>query len=433
MGVRKQAAAEIGERTDEARTSRAVSALEAVCRDEGVPANVLQERVDAGTVVLLGGGDRKARALGIGHGLRTKTNANLGTSPDFADLDGELDKLRAAIEAGADTVMDLSTGGDIARIRRTIREECDVALGTVPIYEAAAVADERHGGIVEMPPELLLDTVEAHAADGIDFLTLHCGVTQQSVQRLRRQGRVGGIVSRGGSILAHWMRQNEQENPLFSEYDRVLDICRRHDTCISLGDGLRPGALADATDRGQLEELLIIGELVDAALEAGVAVIVEGPGHIPLDQIEANVTVMKTACRGVPFYVLGPLVTDVCPGYDHIVSAIGGAVCAAAGADFLCYVTPSEHLGLPTPEDVREGVMAARIAAHAADIAKGVPGAADWDRRMSEARRRLDWDQMTALAIDPQRVCEVRRGRESHDPQACSMCGSFCSLKAKDV
>jgi phosphomethylpyrimidine synthase len=432
MGVKELAQEADLDRTDRAGARRR-EAVRAVAREEGLAPELLEARVQAGKVVVLGGGERRARPLGIGEGLRTKVNANIGTSPDYDDLSAEIEKLHTAVEAGADTVMDLSTGGDLPLIRRTVREECDVALGTVPVYEAGVVAAAKYGSIAAMPAELLLDTVEAHAAEGVDFLTLHCGVTRQSVERLRRQGRVCGIVSRGGSMLAHWMRENGQENPLYAQYDRILEVCRRYDTCLSLGDGLRPGALADATDRGQIEELLIIGELVEVALEAGVAVIVEGPGHVPLHQVAANVTVMKATCCGVPFYVLGPLVTDVCPGYDHIVAAIGGAVCAAAGADYLCYVTPSEHLGLPSVADVREGVFAARIAAHAADLAKGIPGAQDWDRRMSQARRCLDWDLMTAEAMDPERVRAVRAERASHDPQACSMCGSFCSLKAKSI
>jgi phosphomethylpyrimidine synthase len=409
------------------------AATAAVAEAEGVPGDVLRERVRQGRVVILGGPGRAARPLGLGEGLSTKVNANIGTSPDIGDLETEVAKAQAAVGAGADAIMDLSTGGELGAIRQAVRDCCDIALGTVPIYEAGVIANERYGSIADMPGELMLEAVKRHAEDGVDFMTIHCGVTQASVARLRAEGRVGGIVSRGGSILAHWMLQNGAENPLYARYDEVLDICREHDVALSLGDGLRPGALADATDRGQLEELLVIGELTERALQAGVQVFVEGPGHVPLNQIEANVVVMKRACRGVPFYVLGPLVTDVCPGYDHIVGAIGGALCAAAGADFLCYVTPAEHLGLPTEEDVIQGVIASRIAAHAADLVKGVPGAADWDLKMSQARRNLDWEAMTRLAIDPARVREVRAERASQDSQACSMCGSFCSLKRREV
>ena len=408
------------------------AAVAAVAEAESVACDVLQERVRQGRVVILGGPGKAARALGIGEGLSTKINANLGTSPDIGDLESEVAKTKAAVAAGAHTVMDLSTGGDLRAIRRAVRDCCEVPLGTVPVYEAGVIASERYESIAEMPGELMLEAVKQHAEDGVDFMTIHCGVTLASVARLRAEGRVGGIVSRGGSILAHWMLQNETENPLYARYDEVLQICREHDVCLSLGDGLRPGALADATDRGQLEELLVIGELTERALEAGVQVIVEGPGHVPLNQIEANVAVMKRVCHGVPFYVLGPLVTDVCPGYDHIVGAIGGALCAAAGADYQCCVTPAEHLGLPTEEDVVLGVIASRIAAHAADLVKGVPGASDWDLEMSRARRNLDWEAMTRLAINPSRVREVRTERASHDAQACSMCGSFCSLKRRE-
>ncbi len=409
------------------------AAIREIAEAESVAYEVLLERVRQGRAVVLGGPGQAARALGIGEGLSTKVNANIGTSPDISDLDAEVAKTKAAVAAGAHTVMDLSTSANLRDVRRAVRDCCDVPLGTVPIYEAGVIATEQYGSIAAMPADLMLEVVERHAEDGVDFMTIHCGVTLASVARLRAEGRVGGIVSRGGSILAHWMLQNKAENPLYARYDEVLQICREHDVCLSLGDGLRPGALADATDRGQLEELLIIGELTERALDAGVQVIVEGPGHVPMDQIEANVAVMKRVCRGAPFYVLGPLVTDVCPGYDHIVGAIGGAICAAAGADYLCYVTPAEHLGLPTEQDVVQGVIASRIAAHAADLVKGIPGAAQWDLQMSQARRDLNWDAMTRLAIDPTRVREVRSQRASHDEQACSMCGSFCSLKRREA
>lgn len=402
--------------------------LERVAQDENTDLASLAERIEAGTVVVMGGNG--VRCLGIGRGLRTKINANIGTSPDYPDLDAELRKLHAAVATGADTVMDLSTGGDIDEVRRAVRAECPVLLGTVPIYQAMAEADERHGEMMRVSGDDLLEVVERHAADNVDFMTLHCGVTRSTVAALRTQPRIGGIVSRGGSMLARWMRENDAENPLYARYDDLLHLLREYGVAISLGDGLRPGALADATDAGQVAETQVLGELVLRAREAGVQAFVEGPGHVPLDQIEANVVLQKRLCHDAPFYVLGPLVTDVAPGYDHITGAIGGAICAAAGADYLCYVTPAEHLGLPDMDDVIEGVMASRIAAHAADIIKGVPGAREWDERMSRARRELDWAAMERLALDPGRVRLTRGDRPTADDAACSMCGKFCSIRA---
>lgn len=402
--------------------------LARIARDERIDVATLTERIRQGTVVAMGGG--AVLPMAIGAGLRTKVNANLGTSPDYPDTSGELDKLHAAVAAGADAVMDLSTGGEIDEVRRAIRAECPVVLGTVPVYQAFAEAEREHGDMMRMTADGLLSVIERHAADGIDFATLHCGVTRETVAALQGQPRVGGIVSRGGSLLAAWMRINGAENPLYERYDDVLAILKQYRVAISLGDGLRPGALADATDAGQVAETRVLGELVLRARAAGVQAFVEGPGHVPLDQIEANVILEKRLCHGAPFYVLGPLVTDVAPGYDHITGAIGGAICAAAGADFLCYVTPAEHLGLPTVEDVIAGVMASRIAAHAADIVKGVPGAREWDDRMSRARRELDWHAMENLAIDPGRVRLTRGDRPTADDAACSMCGKFCSVRA---
>jgi len=402
--------------------------LAQIARDEQIDIDTLTERVERGTVVAMGGDG--VQPLGIGEGLRTKVNANIGTSPDYPKLEGELDKLHAAVAAGADTVMDLSVGGDIDEVRRAIRAESPVVMGTVPVYQAFAEAEERQGSMLRMAPEGLLDVIERHAADGVDFVTLHCGVTRATVAALNTQPRTGGIVSRGGSLLAAWMHHNAAESPLYDRYDDVLAILRRYGVAISLGDGLRPGALADATDAGQVAETRVLGELVLRAREAGVQAFVEGPGHVPLDQIEANVVLEKRLCHDAPFYVLGPLVTDVAPGYDHITGAIGGAICAAAGADFLCYVTPAEHIGLPTVEDVIEGVMASRIAAHAADIVKGVPGARRWDDEMSRARHDLDWATMEDLALDPGRFRIKRGDRPSADDPACSMCGKFCSVRA---
>ena len=364
---------------------------------------------------------------GIGQGLRTKINANIGTSSDYGDVNTELEKLRIAVDAGADTVMDLSTGGDIPTIRRAIIAASSVPIGTVPIYQAGIEAIEKYGAIVKMTADNIFAVIEENCRDGVDFITVHCGVTQPAIARLKQQGRVADVVSRGGAFLIGWMLYNERENPLYEQYDRLLELAKEFDVTLSLGDGMRPGSLADATDRPQLEELLSLGELVERAWQAGVQVMVEGPGHLPLNQIEANVQLEKTICKGAPFYVLGPLVTDVAAGYDHITGAIGGAMAAAAGADFLCYVTPAEHLGLPDAEDVRQGVIASRIAAHAADIVKGVKGASDWDRKMSMARKKLDWEEQARLSLDPERS---RKGHTVHvsSGTACSMCGKYCAM-----
>ena len=365
--------------------------------------------------------------LAVGKGLRTKVNANIGTSQDFGDKDTELEKLRIAIEYGADTVMDLSTGPDITGIRRAIMANSPVPIGTVPIYQATAEAMEKNGAIVDMTVDGLFGAIREQAEDGVDFMTVHCGITLSSLERLKRQRRVTDVVSRGGSFLIGWMLHNQKENPLYEQYDRLLELARRYDFTLSLGDGMRPGCLADATDRAQIEELIVLGELVERAWEAGVQVMVEGPGHMPLDQITANVQLEKKLCKGAPFYVLGPLVTDIGAGYDHITAAIGGTVAAAAGADFLCYVTPSEHLGLPDPEDVKVGVIASRLAGHAADIVKGLKGAAEGDRQMAQARKRLDWEAQARLSLDPQRS---RKAHAEHITQsgACSMCGKFCAM-----
>jgi len=364
---------------------------------------------------------------GIGKGLRTKVNANIGTSSDFCDLNMELRKLQTAIDFGADTVMDLSTGGDISAIRRAIMRASTVPVGTVPIYQAGIEAIENRGAIINMSVDEIFAIIEEHAKDGVDFMTVHCGVTQASVARLKKQGRTTDIVSRGGAFLIGWMLHNDKENPLYQYYDRLLDLALEYDFTLSLGDGLRPGCLADATDRAQIEELITLGELAERSKEAGVQAMIEGPGHLPLNQIATNVQLEKSLCRGAPFYVLGPLVTDIGAGYDHITAAIGGAIAAAAGADFLCYVTPTEHLSLPGLEDVKEGVIASRIAAHAADIVKGVKGAKEWDERMSKARKALDWETQTKLSLNP----ELSRQVHSKIPAGgatCSMCGKYCAM-----
>jgi len=400
-----------------------------VAQNEGVEAEFIRQGVAEGTIVIPANiKHTNLVPCGIGHGLKTKVNANIGTSPDFGTIDTELEKLRVATACGADTVMDLSTGGDISAIRRAIITSSPLPVGTVPIYQAGIEAIARHSAIVKMTVDDLFSAIEKHARDGVDFITVHCGVTQSAVDRLKQQGRVADVVSRGGAFLIGWMLHNEQENPLYKYYDRLLEIARQFDVTLSLGDGMRPGCLADATDRAQVEELLVIGELVNRAQQAGVQVMVEGPGHLPLNHIEANVRLEKSICKGAPFYVLGPLVTDIAAGYDHITGAIGGAIAAAAGTDFLCYVTPAEHLSLPDPEDVRQGVIASRIAAHAADIVKGVKGAQEWDRKMSVARKKLDWEEQARLSLDPERSRQVH-SKHASAGAACSMCGKYCAME----
>jgi len=404
------------------------SQMESVAQHEGVEAEFIRQGVAKGTIVVPSNTKHANLApCGIGQGLSTKVNANIGTSSDYGDVDTELEKLRVAIDCGVDTVMDLSTGGDISAIRRAIITSSSVPIGTVPIYQAGIRAIDSYGAIVKMTVDDLFAAIEEHVRDGVDFLTVHCGVTQSAIARLKQQGRVADVVSRGGAFLIGWMLHNERENPLYEQYDRLLELAREFDVTLSLGDGMRPGSLADATDRPQVEELLTSGELVERAQQAGVQVMVEGPGHLPLNQIETNVRLEKAICKGAPFYVLGPLVTDVAAGYDHITGAIGGAIAAAAGTDFLCYVTPAEHLSLPDHEDVRQGVIASRIAAHAADIAKGVKGAEQWDRKMSVARKKFDWEEQARLSLDPKRSRQVH-SKYAHTGSACSMCGEFCAM-----
>jgi phosphomethylpyrimidine synthase len=399
-----------------------------VAQNEGVEAEFIGRGVAEGTIVIPANiKHTNLVPCGIGQGLKTKVNANIGTSSDFGNIDTELEKLRVATSCGTDTVMDLSTGGDISAIRRSIIASSPVPIGTVPIYQAGIEAIAKRGAIVKMTVDDLFSTIEQHAQDGVDFVTVHCGVTQSAVDRLRQQGRVADVVSRGGAFLIGWMLHNERENPLYEYFDRLLEIARQFDVTLSLGDGMRPGCLADATDQPQVEELLVIGELVSRARQAGVQAMVEGPGHLPLNQIEANVQLEKAICKGAPFYVLGPLVTDVAAGYDHITGAIGGAIAAAAGTDFLCYVTPAEHLSLPDPEDVRQGVIASRIAAHAADIVKGVKGASEWDRKMAVARKKLDWEEQARLSLDPE-LSRWVHSKHASASKACSMCGEFCAM-----
>lgn len=413
-----------------AREGKITDEMKQVAADEQIDVEVIRERVAKGTIAIPANINHKGlKARGVGEGLRIKVNANIGTSSTYPDIDPEILKLDEAVKCGADAVMDLSTGSNIDVSRKTIIDHSPIMVGTVPLYQATVRAIREHGAVVEMTEEDILETIEKQARDGADFMTLHCGVTRSAIERMRRQGRIMDIVSRGGSFIAGWMLHNEMENPLYEHYDEILDICEKYDVTISLGDGMRPGCTADATDRGQLTELITLGELVDRAWKRGVQVMVEGPGHVPYDQIAANMTLEKRICRNAPFYVLGPLVTDVAPGYDHITAAIGGTLAAVSGADFLCYVTPAEHLALPTIEDVHTGVMTSRIAAHAADLVRNVPGAREWDRKMAEARKVLDWDAQMELAIDPELAREKRGARNKAGEEACSMCGDYCAVK----
>jgi phosphomethylpyrimidine synthase len=400
-----------------------------VAHAESVEPEQLSKDIAEGLTVISRNTNHDIKPLGIGRGLKTKVNANIGTSKDRVLLDEEMEKLDVLIRYGADAVMDLSTGGPIKDIRRLLIRKSTVSVGTVPIYEAIAKAAENKGSISRMSIDDLFETIEGHAEEGVDFVTVHCGLTRKTIETLREDGRVLDIVSRGGAFLVEWMIYNDRENPLYEYFDRLLEIAKKYDLALSLGDGARPGCLADATDRTQINELLALGELRDKAVEAGVQVIIEGPGHVPLNQVELNIKMQKEICKGAPFYVLGPLVTDIAMGYDHIAAAIGGAIAGAAGADFLCYVTPSEHIRLPNVDDVKEGVIASKIAAHAADIAKGVKGAIDVDIAMSKKRKALDWNGQIAMSLDPDKVRKWRSEVPPNESQVCSMCGEFCAIK----
>ncbi len=415
---------------DRLKRGNVPDALIRAAETEPLEAEEIAAEIIEGTAVLSLNSLRPlSRPCAVGKGLRTKVNANFGTSADKADIDFELAKLEAAVDAGADTVMDLSTGGDIDAIRRRVVAESAVPIGTVPIYQAAIEAQEKHGSIIKMTADDMFEAIERHASDGVDFVTVHCGVTSKALDALEKTGRIADVVSRGGAFLSGWILYNDTENPLYTQFDRLLEIARRYELTLSLGDGFRPGAVSDATDSAQVQELLTLGELVARCRQAGVQAMVEGPGHVPISQVVENVRLAKDICKGAPFYILGPLVTDVAPGYDHITAGIGGALAAANGADFLCYVTPSEHLGLPEIEDVREGTIVTRIAAHAADLAKNPEYFMKWDNEMSRARKALDWERQVELSIDPRRSRSILSERRVKDEPGCSMCGEYCAMK----
>ena len=366
---------------------------------------------------------------GVGGMLKTKVNVNLGISRDCKDYDIEMKKVMRAVELGAESIMDLSSHGDTQPFRRKLCTECPAMIGTVPVYDSVI---HYQRDLNTLTAQDFLDVIRMHAEDGVDFVTLHCGITRKTIEQIKNGTREMNIVSRGGSLVFAWMTMTGEENPFYEYFDEIVEICREHDVTISLGDACRPGCLADATDNCQIEELIRLGELTDRAWARDVQVMIEGPGHVPMDQIESNMKVQQTLCKGAPFYVLGPLVTDIAPGYDHITAAIGGAIAAWTGAAFLCYVTPAEHLALPNVDDVHDGIIASKIAAHAADIAKGIPGAREQDDRMAKARRALDWDAQWLEALDPETAKEIRESRmpEEDHSDTCSMCGKFCAVRS---
>ena len=415
---------------DTARRGRISREMRVIARKESVEPEFIRKGVENGSIVIPNNRKRRLdKPCGIGAGLTTKINANIGTSKDSSDIRHELKKMAAAISLGADAIMDLSTGKGISRTRRSILARCDVPLGTVPLYEITIGQDARRKEIPDITIDEMFAVLEKQAEDGVDFFTIHAGVTQRAIDTLRDNPRILDIVSRGGAFLAHWITKNRRENPFYEYFDRVLKIAKEFDITLSLGDGLRPGSIKDATDTPQILELMALGELRKKAMRRGVQVMIEGPGHVPINQIETNVALEKAICGGAPFYVLGPLVTDVAPGYDHITAAIGGAIAATAGADFLCYVTPAEHLRLPTLEDVCKGVVATKIAAHAADVAKGIKGAIDWDIKISKARQARDWNEQFRLAIDSSKPKSYRSSSRPGMTDVCTMCGEFCSMK----
>lgn len=418
---------------EQARQGRVTPLMKRVAAREKVPAEMLRRGVAAGTSVIPHNRLRKMRLpCAIGSGLSTKINANIGTSKDASDIQRELTKMRVAVDLGSDTIMDLSTGPRLVETRRAIMRASPVPVGTVPIYEMVVGRLGRAGRVADLTVDEIFGVLERQARDGVDFFTIHAGVTRGVLHALGRCPRILNIVSRGGAFLAEWILANDRENPFYEHFDRVLDIAYRYDITLSLGDGLRPGSIADATDASQIMELTVLGDLQKRAMGRGVQVMIEGPGHVPIDQVEANVALEKALCHGAPFYVLGPLVTDAAPGYDHITAAIGGALAGSKGADYLCYVTPAEHLRLPTLDDVREGVIASKIAAHAADIAKKVPGARERDIAISRARKSRDWQRQFALAIDPEKPRRYRAVTKPGSKDVCTMCGEYCSIKIMD-
>ncbi|MBR1713319.1 MAG: phosphomethylpyrimidine synthase ThiC [Treponema sp.] len=415
---------------DAARKGIVTKEMKIVAEKERMDEKRLMQLVAEGKVAIPANKNHKSlNPEGIGSMLRTKINVNLGVSRDCKDYDIEMQKVMSAVDMGAEAIMDLSSHGNTQPFRQKLTSECPAMIGTVPVYDSVI---HYQRDLATLTADDFVEVVRMHAKDGVDFVTLHCGITRKTIEQIRKVGRKMNIVSRGGSLVFAWMVMTGNENPFYERYDEILDICEEYDVTVSLGDACRPGCLADATDVCQIEELVRLGELTDRAWKHNVQVMVEGPGHVPLNQIAANMQVQQTICKGAPFYVLGPLVTDIAPGYDHITSAIGGAVAAASGAAFLCYVTPAEHLALPNLDDVKQGIIASKIAAHAADIAKGLPGARDIDDKMADARKKLDWDAQFECALDPETARKIRDSRKPEDDhsEACSMCGKFCAVRS---
>lgn len=418
-----------------ARAGKITPEMKIVARDEDVNEEFVRSGIENGTIIIFSNRlsarpDKKI--YGVGAGLFTKVNANIGTSRDWLKIDEEIEKLKVAEEAGAHAIMDLSTGGDLTAIRERVIAESTIPVGTVPVYEVLHTFRSDGKTVMDIKAEDFLAAVEKHCKEGVDFVTVHCGLTMDAVIRVKRQGRIQGVVSRGGAFHANWMIRHKKENPFYEHFDELLAILKKYDVALSLGDGLRPGAIDDSTDRGQIQELIILGELQKRAFDAGVQTIIEGPGHVPMNEIPTNMIMQKKMCNNSPFYVLGPLVTDVAPGYDHITSAIGGAIAAQHGADFLCYVTPAEHLGLPSVEDVREGVIAARIAAHAGDIVKLGAKAKKWDNELAKYRQKRDWQGQLKLALDPVKAEKYHSSKTASVEDTCTMCGEYCSYKLSE-
>lgn len=415
---------------DAARKGIVTKEMEIVAKKENMSTEELMDLVARGQVAIPANVNHTCiDPEGVGSMLRTKINVNLGVSRDCKDYDIEMKKVMSAVELGAEAIMDLSSHGNTQPFRQKLTRECPAMIGTVPVYDSVI---HYQRDLATLTAQDFIDVVRMHAQDGVDFVTVHCGITRKTIEQIKLHKRKMNIVSRGGSLVFAWMSMTGNENPFYEYYDQILDICEEYDVTVSLGDACRPGCLADAGDVCQIEELVRLGELTKRAWAHNVQVMVEGPGHVPLNQVAANMEIQKSICMGAPFYVLGPLVTDIAPGYDHITSAIGGAVAAMSGAAFLCYVTPAEHLALPNVDDVRQGIIASKIAAHAADIAKGVKGARDIDDRMADARRNLDWDAQFDCALDPKTAKEIRDSRapEEDHSDTCSMCGKFCAVRS---
>ncbi len=412
---------------DAARKGIITNEMKIIAKKEQIDVEILMEKVAKGTVVIPANKNHTSLdAEGIGEGLKTKINVNLGISKDCCNIDNELEKVKAALAMKADAIMDLSSYGKTEEFRKRLVDMSPTMIGTVPIYDAIGFYDKE---LKDITTDEFLKVVEKHAMDGVDFMTIHAGLNRETSAVFKRNPRLTNIVSRGGSLLYAWMELNNKENPFFEHFDKILDICEKYDVTLSLGDALRPGSINDATDASQIKELMVLGELTKKAWERNVQVMIEGPGHMAINEIEANILLEKKLCHGAPFYVLGPIVTDIAPGYDHITSAIGGAIAASKGADFLCYVTPAEHLRLPTLDDMKEGIIASKIAAHAADIAKSIPGAKAWDYEMSKARQTLDWEKMFELSIDSEKARLYREESQPEEEDSCTMCGKMCSMR----